>query len=97
MKQAVIGALLWVLPVERPPVEYQTVPDQPAIVLFADPQVVHQVCGELAGVDPYDLRKILACANPRNRTILLPSPCLYEDGYAKLVCHEVAHLNAWKH
>jgi hypothetical protein len=38
---------------------------------------------------------MLACQPPRQ--MILPNPCRYgpSDQYAKLVCHELAHLNGW--
>ncbi len=67
-------------------------------IIFADPPVVHQVC--TSNMPPLDKNIIvLACTNPANRVMLLPNPCLYAevDPYARLMCHEMAHLNGWKH
>lgn len=29
--------------------------------------------------------------------LTLPNPCLFNDDYAKLVCHEMGHINGWAH
>lgn len=84
------SGLLLVPPCERPPIEFQG-PSVPAIVMFADPAIVDAVCRRLVpSANPK--RVILACTNPATGAMLLPDPCLYEDGMAKLLCHEVAHL-----
>lgn len=92
---------LLVMPLcERPPVEFQG-PSEPAVVIFAHPDVVNGVC-HAAGNDlsPY---RILACTNSTSGVMLLPDPCLFDDRYAQLVCHERAHLNredgsrGWRH
>lgn len=44
-----------------------------------------------------DPRRILACTNAKARVMLMPDPCLYDDGYAKLLCHERAHIAGWEH
>ena len=74
--------------VEVAPPEYWDPPDAPFVQLYADPAVVNEVCG-LAPPG----RVILACTNPERRVILMPNPCLYQhEYYAKLACHEQAHL-----
>lgn len=103
MKAAALAVtgLLFVQPVERPPLQYQG-ESVPALVMFASPEIVDAVCRRLVpGADPK--RQILACTNPRNGAMLLPDPCLYADGYSGLLCHERAHLNradgspGWSH
>lgn len=103
MKAAVLlsSGLLTMLPCERPPVEYQG-ESVPARVIFADPVAVDAVCRGATGIS-HQFGIILACTNSRNSTILLPDACLFEDAYAKLVCHEAAHLRradgspGWSH
>lgn len=96
------SGLLTMLPCERPPVEYQG-ESVPARVLFAHPIVVDAVCKQAAGIPVDSPRIVLACTNPANNTILMPDPCLFDDAYAKLVCHERAHLTradgspGWSH
>lgn len=104
MKAAMLlqsGLLLTMQPCERPPVEYQG-ESVPARVIFADPRAVDAVCRSVVpNADPN--RQILACTNAANSTILLPDPCLYEDGFGRLVCHERSHLKradgskGWSH
>lgn len=86
-----VAGLLFVQPCERPPVEYQG-ESVPARVFFAPPEIVDAVCREAVPGMKGDPRQILACTNSSNSTMLLPDPCLYDDGFAKLVCHERAHL-----
>lgn len=73
MKAALLlqSGLLFVLPCERPPLEYQG-ESVPAVVYFAPPQVVDAICKRVAGIPPDSPRIILACANSANNTILLP-------------------------
>lgn len=89
------SGLLVMQPCERPPVEYQG-PTPPAIILFADPATVDSVCREAVRLKA-DPRQILACTNAERRVILMPDPCLYDDSYAKLLCHERAHIAGWVH
>lgn len=99
--QIIASGLLFMQPCERPPIQYQG-ESVPARVIFADPRAIDIVCRGAAGI-PHSLGTVLACTNAGNSTILLPDPCLYEDAYAKLVCHERAHLrradgsNGWSH
>ena len=95
LKQVVIGALLFVPPCERPPVQYQGNPP-PAMILFADAATVDAACREIGGLQGMPGR-ILACTNTKGRTMLMPNPCAYGDGYARLLCHEISHINGWRH
>lgn len=78
--------------------------DNVGIIVTASPEVVNNVCMEGAPTVPFG-SVILACTNTKKRTILMPNPCLYEDvdPYARLLCHEMAHLDqpdgtpGWKH
>lgn len=91
-----ITGLLFMQPCERPPIEYQG-DTRPAVIFFAGPAEVDAVCREAVPNMKADPRQILACTNASNRVMLMPDPCLYEDAYAKLLCHEKAHLNQWVH
>jgi len=92
MKAALLlqsASLLVMQPCERPPVQYQG-DSVPARILFAPPEVVDAVCRRAGNASsPY---QILACTNVANSTILMPDPCLYDDNYARLACHERSHL-----
>jgi hypothetical protein len=94
------SALLVMPPCERPPVEFQG-PSVPAVVLFADPETVDAVCREVGGAQA--ATRILACTNAAAGVMLLPDPCLFDDRYARLACHERAHLDradgsqGWRH
>ena len=41
----------------------------------------------------------LACTYVQSRQIIMPNPCVYSDTefFARLMCHELAHLHGWKH
>lgn len=104
MKAALLlqsAGLLFMQPCERPPVEYQG-ESVPARILFAPPEVVDSVCRGAAGIS-HPFGTVLACTNQQSSTILMPDPCLYDDGYARLMCHERSHLRrkdgseGWKH
>lgn len=104
MKAIALAAsgFLFVMPCERPPVQYQG-ESVTASVFFAPPDVVDAVCKRVAGIPSDSPRIILACTNTNTSRILMPDPCLYADGYAQLMCHERAHLNradgspGWSH
>lgn len=93
MKAAALSltGLLTMLPCERPPVQYQG-ESVIAEAMFAHPADVDAVCKRVAGIPPDSPRLILACTNTQASRILLPDPCLFDDAYAKLLCHERAHL-----
>lgn len=99
LKQAVIG-LLTMGVCETPPLEFQG-ESVPAVIVFAHPDLVHEVCAAAGGVSPS--QRILACTNTRSRVMLMPDPCLYDDGYSALLCHERSHLPradgspGWRH
>lgn len=39
-----------------------------------------------------------ACTFLDKNIILMPNPCNYpNDGYARLFCHELGHVNGWRH
>ena len=71
--------------IERPPARYITT-EQVAFVHFLPPAGIADVCG------PGNL----ACATVGGAQVWMPHPCLYpRDGYAVLLCHELAHNNGW--
>lgn len=88
--------------VESAPPEFWDPPDAPFALIFGTPEQVDEVC---AGNTPRWLRGyvVLACTRDDRRIVLMPNPCLYQhEYYAKLLCHEQAHLTrrdrpGWKH
>lgn len=67
-----------------------------AKILFLYPQGVESLCTS-AGVGPVPSgRAVAACS--QYDVIVMPDPCLYrDDNYAKLLCHEKAHILGWEH
>ena len=80
--------------VEAAPVEY--IGPAAAKILFLYPEGVESLCLG-AGVGPVPPgRTVVACA--QDDVIVMPDPCLYrDDSYAKLLCHEKAHILGWAH
>lgn len=79
-----------------PPEEYQG--DNAAVALFVAPEAIEKLCGTAAG----ESQEIISCSGiDKNRTpiVILLNPCLMppDDLYAGLVCHELGHINGWKH
>lgn len=71
------------IPKEQPFLDVQV----RAIVEIVDDRAVPLLCGGPA----------LACAMPARQTIVVPNPCLYpRDTYARILCHEKAHLAGWQ-
>lgn len=81
--------------VEAPPTEYDHAPDQPFVVIVGSPYQVHMACG---GQPPPTRNIVMACTFMPQRVILMPhcSPGL-DEYCGRLMRHEMAHLNGWKH
>ena len=81
--------------VETPPPEYDHAPSQPFVVIVGTPRQVHDACGGQP-LPAHDI--IMACTFMPQRVILLPHCPADLDAYCgKLLRHEMAHLNGWKH
>lgn len=87
--------------VETAPPEYWDAPDAPFVVIFGAPEEVDAVCaGPRHLLRPY---VVLACTRDDLDLVIMPNPCLYQhEYYAKLLCHEQAHLTrrdrkGWRH
>lgn len=78
------------------PPEYQG--DNIAVVGFFHPRQIDGICR--AG-GPYDGRIIYGCTEileEGRAIIVLPNPCFYQhESYARLTCHELGHVNGWRH
>ena len=62
---------------------------------FLSPEGVESVCRNLGAQVPEGM-SLVACANSKG--IVAPNPCLFPDErYARLLCHEKAHVLGWKH
>ena len=81
--------------VESPPPEYDHAPDQPFVVIVGSPYQVHMACG---GAEPPTSMIVMACTFMPQRVILLPHcPPDLDEYCGKLLRHEMAHLNGWRH
>jgi hypothetical protein len=78
-----------------PPDEYKG--DNAAVVIFTDVAGVQSICHDAA--EPG--KAIVGCSGIKDGTpiIVLPNPCGMrpEDFYAGISCHELAHVNGWRH
>ncbi len=77
------------LPVQAPPERLQG----PAPVVYLQAGAVAKECGNPLYV---------SCAIPTPEgvagpdwRIVTPDPCTYDEAYARLVCHELAHAQGW--
>lgn len=71
--------------IERPPARFITT-EQTAFVQFLPAAGIADVCGP----------RVLGCASVGGAQVWMPHPCLYpRDGYAVLLCHELAHNAGW--
>ena len=84
---------------DAPPMEFRG--PATAVVKFTTPEEVSRVCGKGLPALPVGLR-IVACSWPTKfaeGAVLMPDPCAWADTeeYAKIQCHENAHLRGWVH
>jgi hypothetical protein len=75
-----------------PPIRYQkdvtvTIHFQSPEKIDRDSQGPRSVCGSA----------VFAYTNANNKTMHMPNPCTYPqtDAYARLMCHEMGHVNGW--
>jgi hypothetical protein len=71
--------------------------DNTAVVSFtSDPQTD---CAILHNERPEDNEGVVACVNDiRGDKMILPNPCLFKtEHYARVACHELGHINGWRH
>lgn len=92
-----VAALGLAMTVEAPPPQF--IPTQSlATIVFAPPQTVVNYCSQF-----HKNIRAIACANqrgPNRGAIMMPHACdpsFKNDDYALLLCHELSHLNGWKH
>jgi hypothetical protein len=69
-----------------------------ATVVYLDPTEVRSVCGKDQPKPPPWI-VILACSDPSKAIVVLPNPCPLAkvEYFARLACHEAAHLKGWRH
>ncbi|MEO0712728.1 MAG: hypothetical protein AAFY37_02325 [Pseudomonadota bacterium] len=79
-------------PAMSPPDTYRG--DVTVAVEFIEPGKVGTRCAE-RGASPYGLSIANACASPE--LVTMPNPCkVFQGGrYAKILCHELGHVNGW--
>jgi hypothetical protein len=80
-----------------PPVSRRS--DVRVVVEFLAPDAIASACAG-AEVAEGTWGEALGCTVmwPGRPTIVLPNPCSFPwDDYAALVCHEVGHVNGWRH
>jgi hypothetical protein len=80
------AAVIALDPVQEPPPQFRG--DVTARIEFVAPERVSLRCME-RGV-PY-----LANACTGQGLMTMPNPCGFSDAYAKIACHEMAHINGW--
>jgi hypothetical protein len=63
-------------------------------LVIADQNRIERTCQPLFG-KPGDGQKTLGCTV--GKTVTLPNPCDFPetDTYARMVCHELGHINGW--
>lgn len=90
IRTALLALAVWAF-FPQPPAQYT----KPAnvVVYFVDRSQVETLCSRSEN------DKVMACANPKQRVIVMPNPCNWPLGeaYAELMCHELGHINGWKH
>lgn len=49
------------------------------------------------GLDPSAAYNTQACAiiSQSRKELVVPNPCLSSGNYAKILCHEIGHINGW--
>ena len=75
---------------QAPPVRYQ----RGAVyrVEFITPSAVGARCRQLGSQTSQHIEGCVAAG-----VMVLPNPCYSADTYAALACHELAHVNGWRH
>ena len=67
-----------------------------AVVVYGGPEIVHELCGS-----PPEGKVRFGCGGQKEDgtpIIVIANPCLLEkDFYAAITCHELGHVNGWKH
>jgi hypothetical protein len=78
-----------------PPVRFQQ--ESIALTAFVHPAKIDQFCGKA----PKGMVTLGCAYKPKKKgephLVILPDPCILgeTESYAKLVCHELGHVNGW--
>ena len=75
---------------QQPPVRYQS--STSYRVEFITPGAVGARCRQLGSLARDHISGCVAAG-----VMVLPNPCASGDPYAALACHELAHVNGWRH
>jgi hypothetical protein len=86
LSMAGCAAVIALDPVQPPPAQFRG--DVATRIEFVAPERVSLRCIE-RGV-PF-----LANACTGQGLMTMPNPCGFSDAYAKIACHEMAHINGW--
>lgn len=87
--------------VDAAPPQYWSPPGA-FVMAFGSPAEVDAYCMRGQPTGPRNF-VVLACTHDGRREVAMPNPCLYQhEYYAKLLCHEQAHLSrpgltGWRH
>lgn len=76
-----------------PPKRFQK--DVKVMVYFQNPNIINRGGGYHNR--PFCGSTVFAYSDPDSKTMNLPNPCDYPqtDAYARLICHELGHINGW--
>lgn len=85
-----LTAVFW-LYFPQPPAQYRKPVN--TVVYFVDRSQVETLCSKSEN------DRVMGCANPKSKVVVMPNPCDWPLGeaYAELMCHELGHINGWKH
>jgi hypothetical protein len=74
-----------------PPERFQNMPDKAVHIIFGR-VAINAECGQVLWPEVIE-----ACSDTQNKLLVMPDPCRFpaDDNYARLMCHEVAHLDGW--
>lgn len=71
-----------------PPPRYRR--DTWAHVLFVAPKRITTFCDDVPNPPGWETE---ACQE--GFTVWMPNPCLFDEEYARILCHEIGHVNGW--
>ena len=76
---------------DRPPDRYRA--DAAFTIELRDQSGIDRTCHPLFGVPPKGM-KTDACSTQGR--VIMPNPCDYStETYARMLCHELGHINGW--
>jgi hypothetical protein len=78
-------------PAWQPPARYRTLDTINTKIRFV------QDTDSFEGCNAYGSYGTLACTTRKDKVMIMPNPCQYEEDYAQLLCHELGHVRGWQH